>query len=67
MCSSILEIIDVLARKKRVRIAIGAGDEIVGRANVLEAAKDAADIADVTVVESPNAAAELIEIGRAHV
>ncbi|GBE18084.1 MAG TPA: hypothetical protein ENH13_05105 [Euryarchaeota archaeon] len=64
MCSSILEIIDVLARKKRVRIAIGAGDEIVGRANVLEAAKDAADIADVTVVESPNAAAELIGLLR---
>ncbi len=64
MCSNLLEIIDSLARKSRVRIAIGAGAEKRGQANVYAAAKAALDFADVTLVDSPNAEAELIELLR---
>jgi putative methanogen marker protein 4 len=64
MCSNLLEIIDALALKKKVRIAIGAGAEKRGQANVYAAAKAADDFADAVVVDSPNAAAELIELLR---
>jgi len=64
MYKNILNIIDGFAQEKRVKIAIGAGTEKVGRENVLKAADNASDFADVTIVSGDDAETRLVELLR---